>query len=188
MAERDLLADTSINSTNDRIVKLYFSFQDAEHLYLIMEYVPGGDMMNLLILEDTFSEDWTRFYIAETVLAIESIHKLNYIHRFVFFSLFIKKKLCKIFISCFSYARDIKPDNLLIDSSGHIKLTDFGLCTGFQTTRLKSLNKILKLQSKELRDGDIQHKTREQRLKEWKKKRRHLVSLILFNNKFFAVS
>ena len=83
MAERDLLADTSISSANDRIVKLYFSFQDAEHLYLIMEYVPGGDMMNLLIIEDTFSDDWTRFYIAETVLAIESIHKLNYIHRFV---------------------------------------------------------------------------------------------------------
>eukprot|EP00339_Tiarina_fusa_P009355 CAMPEP_0117027070 /NCGR_PEP_ID=MMETSP0472-20121206/19832_1 /TAXON_ID=693140 ORGANISM="Tiarina fusus, Strain LIS" /NCGR_SAMPLE_ID=MMETSP0472 /ASSEMBLY_ACC=CAM_ASM_000603 /LENGTH=469 /DNA_ID=CAMNT_0004734235 /DNA_START=11 /DNA_END=1420 /DNA_ORIENTATION=+ len=150
MAERDLLADTSISMANDRIVKLHFSFQDAEHLYLIMEYVPGGDMMNLLILEDTFSDDWTRFYIAETVLAIESIHKLNYIHR------------------------DIKPDNLLIDAKGHIKLTDFGLCTGFQTTRLKSLNKILKLQSKELRDGDIQHKTREQRLKEWKKKRRLL--------------
>merc|ERR1719282_689049 len=133
MAERDLLADTSLN-TNDRVVKLYYSFQDAEYLYLIMEYVPGGDMMNLLILEDTFSEDWTRFYIAETILAIDSIHKLNYIHR------------------------DIKPDNLLIDAKGHIKLTDFGLCTGFQTTRLKSLNKILKLQSKELKDGDIQHK------------------------------
>jgi len=118
MAERDLLADTA---GNDRIVKLFFSFQDAEHLYLIMEFVPGGDMMNLLILEDTFPESWTRFYIAETILAIESIHKLNYIHR------------------------DIKPDNLLIDAQGHIKLTDFGLCTGFETSRFKALNKILKL-------------------------------------------
>jgi len=150
MAERDLLADTSVNNDHDRIVKLHFSFQDAEYLYLIMEYVPGGDMMNLLILEDTFSDSWTRFYIAETILAIESIHKLNYIHR------------------------DIKPDNLLIDAKGHIKLTDFGLCTGFQTTRLKALNKILKLQSKELRDGDTNLKTRDQRLKEWKKKRRLL--------------
>jgi len=149
MAERDLLADTSLNY-NDWVVNLYFSFQDSNYLYLIMEYVPGGDMMNLLIQEDTFSEDWTRFYIAETILAIDSIHKLNYIHR------------------------DIKPDNLLIDKNGHIKLTDFGLCTGFQTNRLKFLNNKLKSQPKELQNGDIQHKTREERLKEWKKKRRVL--------------
>ena len=63
----------------------------------------------------------------------------------------------------------------MIDKRGHIKLTDFGLCTGFQTNRIKSLNKILKLQSKELQNGDIQYKTREQRLTEWKKKRRLLV-------------
>lgn len=62
----------------------------------------------------------------------------------------------------------------MIDRFGHIKLTDFGLCTGFQTTRLKALNKLLRLQSKELIDGDIQPKTRDQRLQEWKKKRRHL--------------
>ena len=80
MAERDLLADTSVN-LNDWVVQLYFSFQDANYLYLAMEYIPGGDMMNLLIQEDTFSESWTRFYIAETILAIDSIHKLSYIHR-----------------------------------------------------------------------------------------------------------
>jgi serine/threonine protein kinase len=80
MAERDLLADTSV-SYNDWVVNLYFSFQDSKYLYLIMEYVPGGDMMNLLIQEDTFSENWTRFYIAETILAITNyiifIGKLN---------------------------------------------------------------------------------------------------------------
>lgn len=52
-----------------------------EHLYLIMEYVPGGDMMTMLIKYDTFTEEQTKFYIAETVLAIESIHKMGYIHR-----------------------------------------------------------------------------------------------------------
>ena len=83
MAERDLLADSNTNSKNPWIVNLYFSFQDSDYLYLIMEYVPGGDMMTMLIKEDTFSEDWTRFYIAETVLAIDSIHKIHYIHRFV---------------------------------------------------------------------------------------------------------
>jgi len=64
--------------------------------------------MTMLIKYDTFSEDVTRFYLAECVLAIEAVHKLGFIHR------------------------DIKPDNILIDKDGHIKLSDFGLSTGFQ--------------------------------------------------------
>ena len=62
-------------------LKLYYSFQDAEFLYLVMEYLPGGDMMTLLTRKDTLTEDDARFYIGETVLAIESIHKHGYIHR-----------------------------------------------------------------------------------------------------------
>ena len=82
-AERDLLAESSSAlSYNPWVVSLYFSFQDADYLYLIMEYVPGGDMMTMLIKYDTFPEDWTRFYIAQTVQAINSIHQLNYIHRY----------------------------------------------------------------------------------------------------------
>ena len=76
-AERDLLAALD----NEYCVRLYYSFQDEEFLYLIMEYLPGGDMMTLLMREDTLSEEVTRFYIAQTVLAIESIHKQSYIHR-----------------------------------------------------------------------------------------------------------
>lgn len=60
--------------------------------------------MTLLMEKDILSEDESRFYIAETILAVESVHKLNYIHR------------------------DLKPDNLLISKVGHIKLSDFGLC------------------------------------------------------------
>lgn len=77
-AERNLLAEVASHC----IVKLYYSFQDAEYLYLVMEYLPGGDMMTLLMREDTLSESVAKFYIAQSVLAIESIHKHNYIHRY----------------------------------------------------------------------------------------------------------
>lgn len=56
-------------------------FQDPINLYLIMEFLPGGDMMTLLMKKDTLSEECTQFYISETALAIDSIHKLGFIHR-----------------------------------------------------------------------------------------------------------
>lgn len=105
-AERDVLA----GSDSPWVVSLYYSFQDSQYLYLIMEFLPGGDLMTMLIKYDIFSEDITRFYIAECVLAIEAVHRLGFIHR------------------------DIKPDNILIDKTGHIKLSDFGLSTGFHKT------------------------------------------------------
>lgn len=77
-AERNVLAEVD----SPFIVKLCYSFQDDEHLYLIMEYLPGGDMMTLLMRKDILREDETRFYVAQTILAIESIHKHNYVHRF----------------------------------------------------------------------------------------------------------
>ena len=76
-AERDVLAE----SNSPWVVQLYYSFQDPAYLYLIMEFLPGGDLMTMLIKYDTFSEDVTRFYIAECVLAIEAVHKLGFIHR-----------------------------------------------------------------------------------------------------------
>jgi len=85
------------------IVELKASFQEDDYLYLVMEYLPGGDLMNLLIKKDILTESEAKFYISELILAIESIHKLDCIHR------------------------DIKPDNILIDKTGHIKLSDFGL-------------------------------------------------------------
>lgn len=54
---------------------MYFSFQDEINLYLVMEFLPGGDMMTLLIKRDTLTEEETLFYIAETALAIQTIHK-----------------------------------------------------------------------------------------------------------------
>jgi len=103
-AERDIL----VEADHQWVVKMFYSFQDVGNLYLIMEFLPGGDMMTMLMKKDTLSEEYTQFYIAETALAIEYIHNLGFIHR------------------------DIKPDNLLLDARGHIKLSDFGLCTGLK--------------------------------------------------------
>lgn len=75
-----------------------------------------------LIKYDTFSEDVTKFYMAECILAIEAVHNLGFIHRSVFPIQFHKARLT---------GSDIKPDNILIDQMGHIKLSDFGLSTGF---------------------------------------------------------
>jgi protein-serine/threonine kinase len=78
-AERDILAE----SDSPWVVKLYTTFQDANFLYMLMEFLPGGDLMTMLIKYEIFSEDITRFYIAEIVLAIEAVHELGFIHRYV---------------------------------------------------------------------------------------------------------
>ena len=85
------------------VVQLKYSFQDEYYLYLVMEFLPGGDFMSLLMKKDILSEQESRYYIAQLILAVESVHKLNCIHR------------------------DLKPDNLLICKDGSLKLSDFGL-------------------------------------------------------------
>lgn len=79
------------------------SFEDLKSLYLVMEYMPGGDFLGLLIRENILGEPATKFYIAEMILCIEEAHALRCIHR------------------------DIKPENFLITASGHLKISDFGL-------------------------------------------------------------
>lgn len=79
-AERDILADSK---DNPWLVKLHASFQDAAFLYMLMEFLPGGDLMTMLIKYEIFSEDITRFYMAEIVMAIEAVHKLGFLHRWV---------------------------------------------------------------------------------------------------------
>ncbi|XP_011029816.1 PREDICTED: serine/threonine-protein kinase tricorner isoform X2 [Populus euphratica] len=149
-AERNLLAEVDSNC----IVKLYCSFQDEEYLYLIMEYLPGGDMMTLLMRKDTLTEDEARFYVGETVLAIESIHKHNYIHR------------------------DIKPDNLLLDRNGHMKLSDFGLCKPLDCSTLqeKDFSAANNLSGALQSDGRpaAPKRTQQEQLQHWQRNRRML--------------
>ena len=78
-AERDALA--AAETTNRWLTVLHYSFFDESHLYMAMEFMPGGDLMSLLIKEDTFSEEVTQFFMAEAAQAISSVHALGYIHR-----------------------------------------------------------------------------------------------------------
>ncbi|KAJ7982559.1 putative Kinase [Quillaja saponaria] len=99
LAERDIL----ISLRNPFVVRFFYSFTCRDNLYLVMEYLNGGDLYSLLRNLGCLDEDMARVYIAEVVLALEYLHSLNVVHR------------------------DLKPDNLLISQDGHIKLTDFGL-------------------------------------------------------------
>ncbi|XP_053503069.1 rho-associated protein kinase 2 isoform X2 [Ictalurus furcatus] len=97
--ERDIMAF----SNSPWIVELCCAFQDERHLYLVMEFMAGGDLVTLTMNYD-MPEEWARFYTAEVVLALDAIHSMGFIHR------------------------DIKPENMLLDCSGHLKLADFGTC------------------------------------------------------------
>ena len=87
-------------------MKLQFAFQDKLTLYLIMEFVNGGELFYHLQMAGKFEEARVRFYMAEIVLALEYLHKQGVVYR------------------------DVKPENILIDKYGHVRLTDFGLSKG----------------------------------------------------------
>ncbi|KAK1072478.1 hypothetical protein LTR74_002514 [Friedmanniomyces endolithicus] len=99
-AERDFL----VSAESSRwVVPLIASFQDNTNLYLVMEYMIGGDFLGLLLREDVLEEGVAKWYAAEMILCIEEVHRMKWIHR------------------------DVKPDNFLISASGHLKISDFGL-------------------------------------------------------------
>jgi hypothetical protein len=103
LAERQVLGLLD----NPYVVKLYYAFHSKQHLYLVMEYLIGGDLRSLLDSWGVFPPDFCRMYAAEVILALEYLHKNQIIHR------------------------DLKPDNMLVDSQGHLKLTVFVLKIGF---------------------------------------------------------
>lgn len=84
-------------------VSLFYSLQSLSYVYLVMEYMVGGDLKSLLAMYGYFDESTARFYVAEVALALQYLHNHGIVHR------------------------DIKPDNMLISETGHVKLTDFGL-------------------------------------------------------------
>lgn len=88
---------------SDFVAKLYWTFSSKDYLYLVMEYLNGGDCASLIKILGGLPEEWSKKYLAEVILGVEHLHSRGIVHR------------------------DLKPDNLLIDSKGHLKLTDFGL-------------------------------------------------------------
>lgn len=74
--ERDIMA----HAESEWIVRLHYAFQDIQNLYMVMEFMPGGDLVNLMANYD-ITEQWARFYVAELVLALDAIHSMGYIHR-----------------------------------------------------------------------------------------------------------
>ncbi|XP_048458471.1 ribosomal protein S6 kinase alpha-3 isoform X9 [Rhincodon typus] len=97
--ERDILVEVN----HPFIVKLHYAFQTEGKLYLLLDFLRGGDLFTRLSKEVMFTEEDVKFYLAELALALDHLHSLGIIYR------------------------DLKPENILLDEQGHIKLTDFGL-------------------------------------------------------------
>ncbi|XP_017769737.1 PREDICTED: rho-associated protein kinase 1 isoform X2 [Nicrophorus vespilloides] len=112
--ERHIMAHAS----SEWIVRLHFAFQDAKNLYMVMDYMPGGDIVNLMSNYE-IPEKWAKFYTMEVVLALDVIHTMGFVHR------------------------DVKPDNMLLDKYGHLKLADFGTCMRMDEDGLVRSNNVV---------------------------------------------
>ena len=97
--ERDLM----VKINNPFVVNIKFAFQDDSKLYIVSDFMQGGDMFYHLHSQKKFEEERAKFYTIELILGLEFLHKNNMIYR------------------------DLKPENILMDSNGHIKISDFGL-------------------------------------------------------------
>ncbi|KAL1923623.1 uncharacterized protein VTP21DRAFT_8603 [Calcarisporiella thermophila] len=113
LRKRDIVRFKQVQHTNDEkrilerinhpfIVNLWGTFQDATHLFMVMDFVPGGELFSVLRRSQRFPNDIARFYASEVLLAIEYLHSMDVLYR------------------------DLKPENLLLDRNGHLRITDFG--------------------------------------------------------------
>jgi len=148
-AERNLLA----SADSPWLVSMAYSFQDDKWLYLVMEYCAGGDLMTILMRDDILSEKQTRFYMSELAQAIQAVHNLNFVHR------------------------DLKPDNVLISKTGHVKLSDFGLAKGFSNKDDKYISAYQKEASK-MKEDDKVKSSRNPRSKGYKRDRKLMFSTV----------
>lgn len=105
-----------VQSERPYVAPLYASFQNRDNLFLVMEYLPGGDLATLIRMMGYLPEQWTKQYISEVITGVDDMHQNGIIHH------------------------DLKPENLLIDSRGHVKLTDFGLSRAGLVHRHKNIN------------------------------------------------
>ncbi|KAF4536577.1 PAS domain-containing protein [Lasiodiplodia theobromae] len=120
---------------SDFVAKLYWTFSSKDYLYLVMEYLNGGDCASLIKVLGALPEDWAKKYLAEVVLGVEHLHSRGIVHR------------------------DLKPDNLLIDQKGHLKLTDFGLSRmGLIGRQKRALNSKSDEQAPDLLKGGPFHR------------------------------
>ena len=97
------------------IVEMITSFQDQKYVYMVLEYISGGELFSRLRKDGRFSNDVSLFYASQIILSINHLHSKNIVYR------------------------DLKPENLLIDKQGHIKLTDFGFAKKLQNDRAYTL-------------------------------------------------
>lgn len=94
--ERDIMV---LGRKCEWITRLQYAFQDRENLYLVMEYLPGGDLLGLMIRNGAFDEELARFYLAELALALEALHSMGYVHRGkIIKDLFVQRDFISLFL------------------------------------------------------------------------------------------